>query len=216
MPRRDLSRRGFVRSACASLGLAQILPAASGPTLVQRLGYTADARVLIITADEFGECHASNMGVIQCWEAGLLKSITWQAPGPWAPEAAEYVRSRSGMDVGVHLTLTRGSVTGMAYRPLLPPTDVPGLYTPEGYMWPNGVEAWKHCTADEVKREARAQIQHAIRMGIDPTHLDPHDGIFNFPRGTSPGNHLGEFAKLYGELAKEFALPVRLSYTQQD
>src|SRR5689334_22887431 len=133
---RASSRRSFLKSACFSIGAVRALPAASGPTLVQRLGYPADARVLIITADEFGECHASNLGVIQCWEAGLLKSITWQAPGPWAPEAAEYIRGHSGMDVGVHLTLTRGSATGMAYRPLLPPSEVPGLYAPDGYMWP--------------------------------------------------------------------------------
>jgi predicted glycoside hydrolase/deacetylase ChbG (UPF0249 family) len=214
----DLNRRTLLKSACLSIGAPRILfgdtvqKKPSGPTLVQRLGYPADARVLILTADEFGECHASNVAIIKCWEAGVLKSITWQAPGPWAPEAAEYVRSHPGMDVGVHLTLTSGDVTGTAYRPILSRSEVPGLYTPEGYMWQYGVEAWKHTTADEIKRESRAQIKHAIAMGIDPTHIDPHDGIFNFAKGASNPEHLLEFAKLYGELAKEFSVPVRMSY----
>jgi hypothetical protein len=184
----------------------------SGASLVQRLGYAADARLLILTADEFGECHAANIGVMRCWEAGLLKSVTWLAPAPWAPEAAEYVRKHPEMDVGVHLTLATGPVAGMGWRPLLSRTAVPGLYNPDGYLWPYGTETWKHATADEVKRESRAQIEKAIHMGIDPTHLDPHDGIFNLP--ADMGSHVREFAKLYGELAKEFSLPVRLSYTR--
>ena len=107
-----MNRRIFLKSACFSVGTARILSASgaqkegSGASLVQRLGYAADARVLIITADEFGECHASNMGIMRCWEAGLLKSATLEAPAPWAPEAAEYVRKHPEMDVGVHLTLT--------------------------------------------------------------------------------------------------------------
>ena len=214
--RNDVNRRTFLKSACFSIGAARILSASgaqkatSGAHLVQRLGYAADARLLILTADEFGECHAANMGVMRCWEAGLLKSATWLAPAPWAPEAAEYARKHPEMDVGVHLTLTTGPVAGMGWRPLLSRTEVPGLYTPDGYLWPNGAEAWKHTTADEVKRESRAQIEKAIHMGIDPTHLDPHDGIMQ----STGGPNLHDFAKLYGELAKEFSLPVRMPPTQ--
>ena len=217
MPNGDkVNRRTFLKSATLSIGTASMLPGrsgqreGSGPSLVQRLGYAADARVVIFTSDEFGQCHAANVGVMKCWEAGILKSATWMAPGPWAPEAAEYARGHPKMDVGVHLTLTgsltRGPAAAMSWRPFLSPAEAPGLYTPDGYLWPNGVEAWKHATADEIKRESRAQIEHALRLGIDPTHLDPHDGIREA--------NLPEFAKLYAELAKEFSLPVRMPPTQ--
>jgi predicted glycoside hydrolase/deacetylase ChbG (UPF0249 family) len=185
----------------------------SGPSLVERLGYPADARVVIFTADEFGETHAANVGVMKCWEAGFLKSVTWLAPAPWAPEALEYIRKQPGMDVGVHLTLTGpvgvGRGATMGWRPLLSRAEVPGLYAPEGYFWPRGIELWKHATPDEVKREAHAQIEKALQMGIDPTHLDPHDGLF----GPSPGR-MSEFAQLYAELGREFSLPVRVPYTR--
>jgi len=200
----------FLSSAGLSLATARILPGGAqkaSPNLVQRLGYPADARVLILTADEFGECHAANLGVMRCWETGLLRSATLVTPGPWAPEAAEYVRNHPDMDVGVHLTLTMGNVDEIGYRPFLPRTEAPGLYTPQGYLWPHGPDVWKHATVDEIKRESRAQIQQAIRMGIDPTHLDPHDGLFY------AGNLL-DFAKLYAELAKEFSLPVRMPWTR--
>ena len=121
----DLNRRGFLKAASLSIGTASILPTigapkeASGPSLVQRLGYPPDARLLIITADEFGECHAANVGIIQCWEAGLVNSVTWLAPASWAPEALDYIRKHPGMDVGVHLAVTGavGSGTaGMGWR----------------------------------------------------------------------------------------------------
>jgi hypothetical protein len=47
-------------------------------------------------------------------------------------------------------------------------------------------------------------------MGIDPTHIDPHDGIME----DKGGPDFADFAKLYGELAKEFNLPVRMPPTQ--
>jgi chitin disaccharide deacetylase len=114
------------------------------------------------------------------------------------------------MDVGVHLTLATGAVAGIGVRPILPRAEAPGLHTPDGYLWPTGPEAWKHTNIDEVKRESRAQIEKAIRMGIDPTHLDPHDGIME-DRG---GANMADFMKLYAELAKEFNLPIRMPPTR--
>jgi predicted glycoside hydrolase/deacetylase ChbG (UPF0249 family) len=215
----DLNRRTFLKSLGLSVGTASLLPLSAAQkgrskgSLVQRLGYPADARVLILTADEFGECHAANMGIIQCWEAGLLKGTTLVAPGPWAPEAVEYVRKHPEFEVGVHLTLATGNVSGIGYRPLLSRAEVPGLYNPEGYMWPYGDITWEHATADQVKRESRAQIEQVLHWGIKPTHIDPHDGIFNLPRAHFTREPILEFAKLYGELAKEFSVPVRMSYT---
>lgn len=212
----DLDRRFFLKSigfGAASIAMPRILFAGdakkrgTGANLVERLGYPPDARLLITTADEFGQCHASNVAIFKCWEMGLLKSASWMAVGPWAPEAAEYARNHPEMDVGVHLTLTRGGGRGVAWRPLLPRDRVPGLCNPVGHLWGNGKVAWAHASADEIKRESRAQIEHAIQMGIDPTHIDAHDGIRS-------GN-LYEFAKLYGELGEEFAIPIRMPPTQE-
>ena len=32
------------------------------PTLAQRLGYAADAKLVIINADDLGSCHSANVG----------------------------------------------------------------------------------------------------------------------------------------------------------
>ena len=72
------------------------------PTLAERLGYAADAKLLIVNADDLGLCHAANIGVYECLRAGAVTSATLMVPCPWARDAAARYR---GEDVGVHLTV---------------------------------------------------------------------------------------------------------------
>ena len=76
----------------------------SEPTLAQRLGYPADAKLLIINADDLGSCHSANVGVFECLATGTVTSATLMVPCPWAREASSRYR---GEDVGVHLTAQR-------------------------------------------------------------------------------------------------------------
>jgi len=174
--------------------------------LVERLGYAPDSRLLIINGDDFGESHAANMGIIKALEAGLTTTASLMMPAPWVMEAVEYIKSHPKVDVGVHLTLTgpSGGVRrgGVNWRPLCSRYEVPGLYSPDGYMWKSGREVWEHASPEEVKRECRAQIKKALELGIDIVKLDPHDGLFSA--------NYGEFGKIYGELGQEFGLPLRM------
>ena len=51
------------------------------------LGYPADARLLIINADDFGMCHAINAAIFQTLTAGVVRSTSLMAPCPWARHA---------------------------------------------------------------------------------------------------------------------------------
>lgn len=213
---RHLDRRFFLKSVgvgAATIAMPRILFGAdakkSGGSLVERLGYPKDARLLITAADEFGLCHSANVAIFEMFEVGLLKSADWMAISAWSREAADWAIANPELaDVGVHLTLTVGGGRGIAWRPLLGRDQVPGLYSPKGRLWGNGKIAWQHATADEIKRESRAQIEHALELGMDPTHLSAHDGIRS---GDIP-----KFGKLYGELGKEYGLPVRMPKTQAE
>lgn len=48
------------------------------------LGYPADARLLIVNADDFGMCHAVNEAVFGALKEGLVRSTTLMVPCPWA------------------------------------------------------------------------------------------------------------------------------------
>src|ERR671936_598520 len=70
-------------------------------TLVERLGFAPDARLVILNADELGLTRASNVGVYDALRHGAATSASLMVPAPWARDAAAGYR---GEDVGVHLT----------------------------------------------------------------------------------------------------------------
>ncbi len=172
----------------------------SEPTLAQRLGYPADAKLLIINADDLGSCHSANVGVFECLATGVVTSATLMVPCPWAREASSRYR---GEDIGVHLTL---NAEYELYR-WGPITHAPSLLGGDG-GFPRTVEdVWDHADLDEVRRECRAQIERAILWGFDVSHIDAHMGTLQLRP---------EFFDVYLDRAIEFSLPLRMVSARMD
>ena len=168
---------------------------AEAANLAQRLGYPADAKLVIINADDLGSCHSANVGVFECLATGTVTSATLMVPCPWAREASSRYR---GEDVGVHLTL---NAEYELYR-WGPITHAPSLLGGDG-GFPSTVEdVWDHADLDEVRRECRAQIERAILWGFDVSHIDSHMGTLQLRP---------EFFDVYLDLAVEFGLPLRMA-----
>ena len=168
--------------------------------LAQRLGYPADAKLVIINADDLGSCHSANVGVYECLATGTVTSATLMVPCPWAREASSRYR---GEDVGVHLTV---NAEYELYR-WGPITHAPSLLGGDG-GFPRTVEdVWDHADLDEVRRECRAQIERAILWGFDVSHLDAHMGTLQLRP---------EFFDVYLELALDFGLPLRMTSPNVD
>jgi predicted glycoside hydrolase/deacetylase ChbG (UPF0249 family) len=159
-------------------GLAQTTPSesqATAKTLVERLGYPRDAKLLIVHADDLGMAHSINVASIKGLETGLVTSASIMIPCSWLPEIAAYARTHREADLGLHLTLT---IEWSLYRwgPILPKDRVPSLFDSSGYLYPTETEAAAHIDAKEAEAEIRAQIARARALGIQPTHLDSHMG----------------------------------------
>ena len=58
----------------------------------KRLGYPDDARLLIINADDFGMCHATNAAIFRTLTEGVVCSTTLMVPCPWALHAMHWLR----------------------------------------------------------------------------------------------------------------------------
>ena len=149
--------------------LAPWLPgsvAAGMATLAERLGHRADARLVIISCDDLGACHASNVGVYDALRDGVATSASLMVPAPWAREAAARV-PRRGRRRAPHPERRARAV------PLGPGDAAPSLLDGEG-GFPRTVEdLWDHADLEEVRRECRAQIERALVWGFDVTHLAP-------------------------------------------
>ncbi len=169
-----------------------------GPSLAERLGHPPDARLVIISCDDLGCCHAANIGVMEALHDGVATSASIMVPAPWARHAAELYEP--GDDIGVHLTLNAEHPT---YR-WGPITHAPSLLSGDGGFPRTIDDLWEHADPDEVRRELRAQIERAQAWGIDATHLAPHLTAITLRP---------EFFDVYLELAVDHQLPIRLPST---
>ncbi len=164
-------------------------------TLAERLGHAPDAKLLIVTCDDLGLTHSANVAVFDAIREGVATSASLMVPCPWSRDAASRYR---GEDVGVQLTLNAQFET---YR-WGPITHAPSLLDGDG-GFPRTIEdAWDHADLDEVRREARAQIERAIMWGFDASHVASHLGTLE---------QRPDFFDVYLELAVEFGLPMRLA-----
>lgn len=168
------------------------------PSLAERLGHSPEDRLVILSCDDLGACHASNIGVYQALREGAATCASLMVPAPWAREAAGMVEPAD--DIGVHLTLNAEHAT---YR-WGPITHAPSLQSGE-VGFPRTLEdLWEHADHDEVLRELRAQVERALGWGIDVSHLAPHLSAITLRP---------EFFDVYIDLAVEFELPIRLPST---
>jgi chitin disaccharide deacetylase len=166
----------------------------SSPSLAERLGQAADAKLVIISCDDLGTCHALNEGIYLALRDGVATCASLMVPAPWARHAAH---NHQGEDLGVHLTL---NAEHELYR-WGPITHAPSLLSGEGGFPRTIDDLWEHADTEEVRRECRAQIERALAWGIDVTHLAPHLSSITLRP---------EFFDVYLELASEFRLPIRL------
>lgn len=167
-------------------------------SLNARLGYSPDAKLVILSCDDLGSCHAANEGVYQAMREGAATCTSLMVPAPWARHAAANYDAAD--DVGVHLTL---NAEHAMYR-WGPLTHAPSLLSGDGGFPRSIDDLWEHADPEEVRRELRTQIERAMAWEIDVTHLAPHLTAITLRP---------EFFDIYIDLAVEFALPVRLPST---
>jgi hypothetical protein len=167
-------------------------------TLAERLGHDADAKLVILSCDDLGSCHAANVGVYESLRDGMATCASIMVPAPWAQHAARMYRPTD--DIGVHLTL---NAEHEAYR-WGPVTQAPSLLSGQGGFPRDIDDLWEHADPDEVHRELTAQVERALAWGIDVTHLAPHLTAITLRP---------EFFGIYLDVACTFRLPIRLPST---
>jgi chitin disaccharide deacetylase len=160
----------FVCLIVATTASAQI----NSDTIIKRLGYPADSKLLIIHADDFGMAHSVDRAIMQAFDNGWITSASIMVPCPWFPEAAEFARNHPQADLGLHLTLTSEWMS-FRWRPVSA-TPVPSLLDQEGYMPLTETDAAAQEKIPDVRNELRAQIEKAKAAGVNFTHLDSHMG----------------------------------------
>jgi chitin disaccharide deacetylase len=163
------------------------------------LGFASDAKLLIINSDDFGMCQSGSAGTIKGLTEGFLTSASVLMPCPWANLALEFWQAHPEKSIGVELCLTS---EWQVYRwgPISSRDKVPSLLDPEGYFWGNSRLVTQHAKLDEAERELRAQVERALGLGLDVTHLHNHMSSLIFRE---------DLLGLYFKLCREYRLTGR-------
>jgi predicted glycoside hydrolase/deacetylase ChbG (UPF0249 family) len=185
----------------AAVSLLVAAPAAQQGTPLQvRLGYAADARVLVIHADDLGMSHSVNRATLEALERKWITSSSILVPCPWFPEVARWAREHPDADLGIHLAVN-SEWTPFRWGPISPRDAVSSLLDKDGYLPLLEDEVVAHAAAPEIERELHAQVDKAKAAGINLTHLDSHMAtLFRKP----------EFLEVYRRIGQSYRLPVLL------
>jgi predicted glycoside hydrolase/deacetylase ChbG (UPF0249 family) len=172
---------------------------AAPPTVQEKLGHPADARLLILHADDLGMSHSVNRATFEALEQGWITSASILVPCPWFPEVVRWARAHPEADLGIHLALT-SEWTTFRWRPLTAVEQVPSLLDPDGYLPLLETTVAQRAKPEEAERELRAQVERARGAGIRITHFDSHmNSLYQ-----TPG-----LLDVYKRLAREYKVPLR-------
>ena len=166
---------------------------------LEKMGFDEDDRVLITHIDDMGFCHAANEASLACLACGAASCASIIVNAPWFMEAARICVDHPEFDVGVHLTLTAEYPT-FRWSALSSRDPSTGLLDNEGYLWHSREDAVRNVTVEAAEAEMRAQIDTALEVGIDVTHIDTHMGSVVHPK----------FLVSYLTLANEYGVPAFL------
>ena len=186
----------MVRALLFANLLTCALAAAGGKSAAERLGYPADAKLLIIHADDLAVSHSVDQASFAALDSGAATSASIMVPCPWLAEVAAYAKAHPDADLGLHLTLTSEWKT-YRWGPVATGHDLRSLLDPDGYFWSEAAPVLKNAKPEDVEVEIRAQIDRALKVGIRPTHLDSHMGTL-FPPS---------FFAVYVKVAHEYGIP---------
>lgn len=190
----------FILSAFIMLSACNQTNSSSNKTEAEKLGFEKGKKVLLLHADDAGMSPEANEAITKYLEEGHISSAAVMAPCPNFEDFIDWAKSHPGMDIGMHLTHTS---EWKIYRwsSIADTTLVPGLIDTEGKLWPEVPDVVKHASAKEVETEIRAQIDTAIALGWNPTHIDTHMGtLYGSPN----------YVRVFIKVAEEYGIPANI------
>ena len=140
------------------------------------LGYPADARLLIINADDFGMCHAANAAITRSLTEGVVTSTTLMVPCAWAPHAMQWLAAHPDIPFGVHLTAV-GDSLHYRWKPISCRDHVSSLVDETGnfYNWDRMAEFFAR-SAPSMKPAKRSgsgrHLDNAAILQAEAKHVN--------------------------------------------
>ena len=166
--------------------------------MLEKMGFKQTDKLLIVNADDFGIIKAANEAIIELFNCNAITSTSIMMPATWSKEVQKLIQEVPTSNIGIHLTLTD------KFKPVSKLENVATLVTHDGFFAESSEYIELKGDPMQVKQELRNQIELALSLGIDATHLDSHQGsVFGLFHGR-------DFMEAVFELCLEYQLPFLL------
>jgi chitin disaccharide deacetylase len=137
-------------------------------------------KCLIVNADDFGIDEYINKGISDCFNSGIVRSVSIVPNGSAFEDALTLVKENADIGIGIHLCL-------VGERPILSRRILGSIIDDKGFLPPNYYSLFfKICRGginfSKVKKELEAQIKKVFDYGITPTHIDSHQYTHLIPQ----------------------------------
>lgn len=162
-------------------------------SIVEKLGYSQNDKLLVIHADDLGLEESVNSTSFESLKKNTVTSASVIMTTEKIDEVANFSDLNPSLDLGVHLTVTSEWKTHK-WGGILHDKDISSLLNDSNHFYCNKRKFAKFSNLDEVRNELQAQIDLAISMGINITHIDSHEGALFFDP---------DIFKMYLNLAKK-------------
>lgn len=164
-------------------------------------------KTLLIRCDDIGMSHGVNQAAKELIEAGLVFSASVMVPCSWFDEAVDILKDNPQVSVGIHLTLN-AEWKNYRWGPVAGVSAVPSLVDSVGYFFPSRATFFaNNPKLEEVETELRAQIEKAIKAGLNISYLDYH-------MGTAVDNP--EMRRIVEKLADKYNLAISRYFGEVD
>ncbi|MEZ5179387.1 MAG: ChbG/HpnK family deacetylase [Acidimicrobiales bacterium] len=135
---------------------------------------------LIVNGDDYGLTADISRAVLDAHDAGVVTSTSVVVTTAAFGAAAEALRTRTELGVGLHLALVGGD------EPAAPPDRIPSLVDDHGRLLPSwraflARAATGRVDAAHVRIELEAQHDRIRGAGLEPRHLDSHQNVHLWP-----------------------------------
>lgn len=176
--------------------------------MVTGLHAEPQSTTLMVRCDDIGMCHAVNVAAQELAETGIPLNYSIMFVCPWYQEAAEMLKDFDNVCFGIHLTLN-SEWKHYRWGPCAVQAKVSSLVDENGYFFPTRGTAY---AADlqlaEIEIELRAQIERALRSGLDIKYCDTHMSTLDTREDIH--NLVVKLANEYGLIFSEFVSDYRM------
>ncbi|XP_056888984.1 carbohydrate deacetylase isoform X2 [Takifugu flavidus] len=144
--------------------------------------------MLVITGDDFGYCPQRNQGIVECFQARGITTVSLLVNASATKEAADLAK-RHNIPIGLHANLSEGIPVCPSHQQASTLTNQCGFF--HGKMGFRQALERGQLSMNQVEVELRAQIKLFQDLtGHLPHHMDGHQHVHVLPGGEGcPGLH---------------------------